>query len=172
MSNLATFVESRLPMLSHVFKVCAEEPKTAKARREKQHAFKHDFYYGAAYFMPWDPYVSDCAIQTAGELNILGGWWESLWEQRDKIDNGQKIFFLEHIYTFSMCWNATQGLWQNGKMTKEAVLENLEKNYAVAWITRTENAILGRRNRGTTLADALKFYAENKVIIKRASQRR
>ena len=159
---LRDFVESRVSLLEHAFRVF--RTSTDKNQRNSaKYCFKQAFFYAAVNYMAWRPFMSEAAIVEAKRLGVMNNFPDARWDDQPRFDPGRETFHFEHVFTGEMCWNAIEQL--GGRIGADAVESVIRENYAVAWILKDEDGRLPRSIRGASLSDARAVYLKYKVNL-------
>ena len=142
--------------------------RTQAGRYSRQQAF----FYQAEWWLDVRPLVSEAAYAYARQMR----WADPncIWSLRRsdvrRVD-GKAIsecgLIYEHVYTGWMFGRDLGLLWERSRngLDADAVAELLSTNYQTAWITREEDKLLPRSERGKSLKDALGFYQENGITL-------
>ena len=138
-----------------------------KKDNDKSDAAKHlDYLYGQAlrgYEMFGKKYASravQAEYETLGNRGRITDWQMRQCKKFEKRGRLKGAFQFEHVYTIRMFDEAIRSLPESN-VNEDSIIQIVNSNYAVAWITKDEDRRLGKRyksERGKTLADALDIY--------------
>lgn len=172
---LLAFVSSRIPMLEHDVSVSRQVVSAGfggnldvmkRGRRFSYgYSLKQACFYQADWYVEFTPRVSEKALAYAAK-----NWGEratDIWglrrSQLVKLEGrpiSESGLIYEHVFTGRMFKTAIETMFdaRGGSLDAWEVATLLQQNYATAWITREEDKVLPRSDRGRTLADALAIY--------------
>jgi hypothetical protein len=146
-----------------LIKVC----RRLKKDNDKSDAAKHlDYLFGQAlrgYEMFGKMYASRAAqaeYEKMGNQGRITQWQMRQCKKFEKRGRLKGAFQFEHVYTIRMFQQAIRSLPES-KINEDSIIQIVNANYAVAWITKDENCRLDKQykfNRGESLPDAINIY--------------
>ena len=163
--DLERFAESRIQFVQHCLQVWTQ-PTDRHQRASAKYCFKQGFFYAAAYYVEWNPFISQGARDQASVQGLpIERLRSARWHDQPSFDPGRDTFHFEHVFTGEMCWTAVTEL--SGSFSSKDLSDLLRVNYATAWILKDEDGRLPRSVRGKTLQDALQIYTDKGVSLAR-----
>ncbi len=171
MKSIEKYIELIFPIIEY----CAKESQKEKFEKDHVWYLNRQAFYGFGMFFSkyyysekaekafkelYKKYLNDCV---ANEKTPIPLTIEKLdWNTQKLIDKGRINLLFEHMYTGTMFRNDIQKLHFEGKLTKEEVKKLVENKYKVCLITKDENKLLHKTQRGS---DPLAYYTEKKIKI-------
>lgn len=137
-------------------------------RSKKSHLwylYRQSFYGFTELIDPSHYRVSSEADREYHLIEPGGDFKNMTWIEQPKFDKGRKKFILEHVYTGDMFRAAIEELYASNQLTTMNLVDLVQKNYCVAWITKEENKRLPRSKRGASLQEALEVYSKNGIRL-------
>lgn len=150
--------------------------------------FEHDvttYIWSQGFFYPSGIYTGRENLVSGGALEFLKGRglpeaaWRMSREDQLHVDPGKRQgplaelaltgakLILEHVWTGGMAWEGCMALHRQGILSPATLAELIHSNYCSAWVLRTENKLLEKTERGSSLAEALDHYRSKGISLYR-----